>query len=286
MARGSPGRPAATSFGRTGADRRRRERGSSAMPSHHVVGRDPAYSGRIPDPADLAGIELSGRRDESGRCPGHRAVHARHRAGAPPRRSLRPRTGGAGLSRAPVRTQRPVRQSRLGGGRLQRRTEPRRELDRGPQRVALGNTGLRRSHHGPIGRGMGRRRRGTRVVPMPRTPRRPARNPVCNSPPPCGPKCGWGPSARSRRPFAPWGVQLAGNFSKRLALASFSRAKASYAGILGDVRPMIIGTRLRTRGFRAFYRVRVPAASRREADDLCRRIHAAHGACITLRSAA
>ena len=87
-------------------------------------------------------------------------------------------------------------------------------------------------------------------------------------------------------PFAPWGVQLAGNFSKRLALASFGRAKASYAGILGDVRPMIIGTRLRTRGFRAFYRVRVPAASRREADDLCRRIHAAHGACITLRSAA
>lgn len=87
-------------------------------------------------------------------------------------------------------------------------------------------------------------------------------------------------------PFAPWGVQLAGNFSKRLALASFSRAKASYAGVLGDVRPMIIGTRLRTRGTRAFYRVRVPAMSRREADDLCRRIHAVHGACITLRSAA
>ena len=87
-------------------------------------------------------------------------------------------------------------------------------------------------------------------------------------------------------PFAPWGVQLAGNFSKRLALASFSRAKASYAGILADIRPMIIGTRLRTRGTRAFYRVRVPAATRREADDLCRRIHAVHGACITLRSAA
>ncbi len=92
--------------------------------------------------------------------------------------------------------------------------------------------------------------------------------------------------ALAEAPFAPWGVQLAGNFSKRLALASFSRAKASYAAILGDVRPMIIGTRLRTRGTRAFYRVRVPAASRREADDLCRRIQAVHGACITLRSAA
>ncbi len=92
--------------------------------------------------------------------------------------------------------------------------------------------------------------------------------------------------AVAEAPFAPWGVQLAGNFSKRLALASFSRAKASYAAILGDVRPMIIGTRLRTRGTRAFYRVRVPAASRREADALCRRIQAVHGACITLRSAA
>ena len=95
-----------------------------------------------------------------------------------------------------------------------------------------------------------------------------------------------GGSGTIEAPFAPWGVQLAGNFSKRLALASFSRAKASYVGVLGDVRPMIIGTRLRTRGTRAFYRVRVPAASRREADDLCRRIHAVHGACVTLRSAA
>ncbi len=85
-------------------------------------------------------------------------------------------------------------------------------------------------------------------------------------------------------PFAPWGVQLAGNFSKSLALATFARARASYAAIIGDVRPMVIGTRLRTRGTRAFYRVRVPANSRQEADALCRRIQAARGACVTLRS--
>lgn len=85
-------------------------------------------------------------------------------------------------------------------------------------------------------------------------------------------------------PFAPWGVQLAGNFSKSLALASFARARASLASIIGDVRPMVIGTRLRTRGTRAFYRVRVPAASRQDADALCRRIQAASGACVTLRS--
>ncbi len=85
-------------------------------------------------------------------------------------------------------------------------------------------------------------------------------------------------------PFAPWGVQLAGNFSKRLALAAFARARASYAAVIGDTRPMVIGTRLRTRGTRAFYRVRVPAASRQEAEALCRRIQAIRGACVTLRS--
>lgn len=91
-------------------------------------------------------------------------------------------------------------------------------------------------------------------------------------------------TAVAEAPFAPWGVQLAGNFSKNLALASFSRARLSYAAIIGDVRPMIIGTRLRTRGTRAFYRVRVPAATRQEAEVLCGRIRAAHGACVTLRS--
>lgn len=93
-----------------------------------------------------------------------------------------------------------------------------------------------------------------------------------------------GTVAAVEAPFAPWGVQLAGNFSKSLALASFSRARASLAGIIGDVRPMVIGTRLRTRGTRAFYRVRVPAPTRQAADDLCRRIQAARGACVTLRS--
>ena len=91
-------------------------------------------------------------------------------------------------------------------------------------------------------------------------------------------------SGIAEAPFAPWGVQLAGNFSKSLALAAFGRARARLAAIIGDVRPMVIGTRLRTRGTRAFYRVRLPAGSRQEADALCRRIQAARGACVTLRS--
>ena len=85
-------------------------------------------------------------------------------------------------------------------------------------------------------------------------------------------------------PAAPWGIQLAGNFSKSLALASFQRARTSYAGVIGEVRPMIIGTRLRFRGTRAFYRVRIPAESRMAADAVCQKIRNVGGACIVLRT--
>jgi hypothetical protein len=85
-------------------------------------------------------------------------------------------------------------------------------------------------------------------------------------------------------PAAPWGIQLAGNFSKALALQSFNRARSAYAGVIGETRPMIIGTRLRNRGTRAFYRIRIPAQSRQAADDLCGRIRKVGGACIVLRT--
>ncbi|MFD1302775.1 lytic transglycosylase domain-containing protein [Methylobacterium marchantiae] len=85
-------------------------------------------------------------------------------------------------------------------------------------------------------------------------------------------------------PAAPWGIQLAGNFSKSLALQSFSRTRSLYAGVIGEVRPMIIGTRLRSRGTRAFYRIRIPAESRAAGDILCGRIRKAGGACIVLRT--
>ncbi|WP_375408331.1 lytic transglycosylase domain-containing protein [uncultured Methylobacterium sp.] len=85
-------------------------------------------------------------------------------------------------------------------------------------------------------------------------------------------------------PAAPWGIQLAGNFSKSLALQSFSRARSRYAGVIGEVRPMIIGTRLRNRGTRAFYRIRIPAESRTAAESLCTRIRGVGGACLVLRT--
>ena len=85
-------------------------------------------------------------------------------------------------------------------------------------------------------------------------------------------------------PPAPWGVQLAGNFSKARALAAFERHGRRYAAIIGDVRPMIIGRLLRSRGTRPFYQVRLPAASRQVAEALCGRIQAAGGNCVAMRS--
>ncbi len=85
-------------------------------------------------------------------------------------------------------------------------------------------------------------------------------------------------------PLAPWGVQLAGNFSKARALAAFERHGQRYAAIVGELRPMIIGRLLRSRGTRRFYQIRLPAASRQMAETLCNRIHAAGGACVAMRS--
>src|SRR5271156_14735 len=84
--------------------------------------------------------------------------------------------------------------------------------------------------------------------------------------------------------WAPWGVQISGSFNKEAALRAYQRARGSYASILGGVEPMIIGGLLRSRGFRAFYRVRAPAATRAEADALCAKLLRVGGACVVLRS--
>jgi hypothetical protein len=84
--------------------------------------------------------------------------------------------------------------------------------------------------------------------------------------------------------FAPWGVQISGSFSKDAALRAYERARAAYGGILGDVDPMLIGSVLRSRGSRLFYRVRAPAMSRVEANTLCNKLLRAGGACVVLHS--
>jgi hypothetical protein len=83
---------------------------------------------------------------------------------------------------------------------------------------------------------------------------------------------------------APWGVQLAGSFSKEAALASFARTQRSYSSILGNVEPMILGGRIRSRGFQPYYNIRAPAPTRAAANALCDKILRVGGACVVLRN--
>jgi Transglycosylase SLT domain/SPOR domain len=84
--------------------------------------------------------------------------------------------------------------------------------------------------------------------------------------------------------FAPWGVQIAASFSKGSALRAFARARHDYASVIGDMNPFVLGSVLRSRGWRPFYRVRLPAQTGGEAKRLCDRIRAVGGACAVLRS--
>jgi transglycosylase-like protein with SLT domain/sporulation related protein len=84
--------------------------------------------------------------------------------------------------------------------------------------------------------------------------------------------------------FAPWGVQISASFSKGSALRAFARARHNYASVIGDMQPFVLGSVLRSRGWRPFYRVRLPAQTGGEARKLCDRIQAVGGACAVLRS--
>lgn len=92
------------------------------------------------------------------------------------------------------------------------------------------------------------------------------------------------PRAATQTASAPWGVQVAGNWSEGRALAEYARLQDKFAPILGGRAPMIVRNRMAGRGSAAWSRVRVGAQSREEAEKLCARLKAAGGSCIVLRN--
>ena len=92
------------------------------------------------------------------------------------------------------------------------------------------------------------------------------------------------PETIGETPFAPWGVQVAGNFSKAIALAEFERVRLRHQAVLGDVQPFVLSSRLRNRGNSVYFRVRLPAPTRGDARRLCDRLHADGASCVVLRS--
>jgi hypothetical protein len=83
---------------------------------------------------------------------------------------------------------------------------------------------------------------------------------------------------------SPWGVQLSAGFVRAKVLATYAALEKKYRTILSGRDPMILKTKLRSRGTSDFYQVRVGADTRAAANELCRRLHAVGGACMVLRT--
>ena len=82
----------------------------------------------------------------------------------------------------------------------------------------------------------------------------------------------------------PWGVQVAGNFSRERALSAYSGLQKRFPALLSGKAPMIISGRMRGRGTRAFHNIRVPMQSRDEAEKFCAEMKAAGGSCVVLKT--
>lgn len=85
-------------------------------------------------------------------------------------------------------------------------------------------------------------------------------------------------------PWAPWGVQVAGNFSLKRALASYSALQRRYPAVIGSDPPMIVRKVNKSRGPAPLFQIRMPAQSRAEGSALCNRLQKAGAACVVMRN--
>jgi hypothetical protein len=75
-----------------------------------------------------------------------------------------------------------------------------------------------------------------------------------------------------------WGVQLVGNSSEFAALAAFYKLRKTYASVLGSREPLVLRTSAGRNA--SWYRVRIGADTRSDADRLCSSLRAAGGSCL------
>ena len=78
-----------------------------------------------------------------------------------------------------------------------------------------------------------------------------------------------------------WGVQLVGDSSEISALQSYHKLQKTYDTLLGSREPLLIRSRVGTSA--SWYRVRVAADNRGEAERLCNSLRAVGGSCIVQR---
>ncbi len=83
----------------------------------------------------------------------------------------------------------------------------------------------------------------------------------------------------SDAPHGPsWGVQLVGNASKIAALAAFYQMKKTYASVLGSREPLVLRSSAGRNA--SWYRVRIGADTRNDAERLCSSLRAVGGSCL------
>jgi Transglycosylase SLT domain/SPOR domain len=84
------------------------------------------------------------------------------------------------------------------------------------------------------------------------------------------------PPASPPRPS--WGVQLVGNSSEIAALAAFHKLQKTYAAVLGSHEPLVLRTSAGRNA--SWYRVRIAAETRSDAERLCSNLRAVGGNCL------
>lgn len=81
----------------------------------------------------------------------------------------------------------------------------------------------------------------------------------------------------------PWGIQVAGNFRRNVAVNQWQRLRKQFPSVLATHNPVI--SRVRSPiARRGIYAVRIGADNRKEADQICGKLRAAGGSCIVLRN--
>ncbi|MDQ2634634.1 MAG: lytic transglycosylase domain-containing protein [Pseudomonadota bacterium] len=81
----------------------------------------------------------------------------------------------------------------------------------------------------------------------------------------------------------PWGVQVAGNARRVVAIRQWQRVKARFPALLAGHDPAV--SRIRSASVpRGVYAVRIGAGSRKEADGICAKLRQAGGACVVLKN--
>ena len=89
--------------------------------------------------------------------------------------------------------------------------------------------------------------------------------------------------AMSTVQLKPWGVQVAGNVRRAIAIRQWQRVKARFPALLGGHEVAVSRVRPAS-GPRRIYAVRIGAESRKEADGICSKLRQAGGFCVVLRN--